>query len=322
MATLPPRLVALALALVVALGLLTGPGAPTAAADVRPGPALRGDVPGVDAPVMPKGCFGPARSGIEPFPCPLVAHRPGRPTVLLWGDSHAYMYIPALVRAVRGRGVNLVSFVAGSCPPVLVTDGRYRGPGAACRRSNYKALRYVASMQRAGRPLRVVIGSNWSGFRRAYRRLFLEGAAGMPSGYDGFTKDMVRLAHQGTPALFDRLAQMRVDVDIIGQAATVPDARPACAAGETPYACDLPRWRAIPEERRTARYLREQQVKIQRHARSRVIDTTPGYCTASTCRGRVGSVATWFDDLHLSATRTRNLASYFAASVRDARRRR
>jgi hypothetical protein len=279
----------------------------------------RGDLAGVDAPVMPKGCFGPARTGIDPFPCPLNAFRKKRPTILLWGDSHAYQFIPALKRAAEGRRVNLISFVAGSCPPVLVTDNRGKG---ACRRSNFVALRTVQALKREKKRFKVVIGSNWSGFRRAYRRVYLEDATGVPSGYDAFTKDMIRLAHEGTPRLFDRLGSMGVDVDIIGQAATVPERRPTCAAGDEPYNCDLPRWRAIPEERKTRGYLGHQQRKIQRKGRSRIVDPTPGYCTAQTCRGRIGSIETYFDDLHLSATRTRNLARFFVPTVEDMRRKR
>lgn len=321
------RLLVPALAVVLAVTLL-GPAAATRADaagghDAKPqaGPRIqaRGDLEGYDAPQLPPGCFGPARSGIDPFPCPLNKYRPKLPTILLWGDSHAYEWIPALRQATQGERVNLVSFVAGSCPPVLIT--RADAPGA-CRRSNYVALRTVESLIRKKKRFKVVLGSNWSGFRRAYRALYEEGLGGPDTGYNDFTKDMIRLAHEGTPDLFDRLARMGVDVDIIGQAATVPETRPACAAGDEPYNCDLPRWRAIPEERKTLGYLQQQQAKIQAKGRSRIIDTTPGYCTADVCHGLVGDIETYFDDLHLSATRTRALFRFFKPAVRDLHRKR
>ncbi|WP_148613284.1 SGNH hydrolase domain-containing protein [Nocardioides rubriscoriae] len=285
-----------------------------------PAPRLeaRGDLAGYDAPVLPPGCFGPARSGIDPFPCPLNKYRPRLPTILLWGDSHAYEWIPALREAVRGERVNLVSFVAGSCPPVLITRDLHDG---ACRRSNYVALRTVEALVREKARFKVVLGSNWSGFRRAYRRVYLESVTGVPSGYDAYTTDMIRLAHEGTPDLFTRLGRMGVDVDIIGQAATVPERRPSCPAGDAPYNCDLPRWRALPEERRTVGYLHHQQDKITVRGRSRLIDATPGYCTATVCHGKIGAIETYFDDLHLSATRTRALARFFKPAVRDLHRR-
>lgn len=270
-----------------------------------------------DTPKLPSQCFGPGRSRIEPFPCPLNWQRKGQPIVLLWGDSHAYQWIPGFVEAVKGQRVNLVSMVAGSCPPVLVqTD-----PGARqCKRSNWNAYKYVRQLLRQRATFKVVLGSNWSGFRRGYRAMVLEGAGGPPTGYVEYTRQMVEMAHEGTPALFDKLGALGVDVDILGQAAVVPERRPACPAGDDPYLCDVQRWRAIPEEYGTLTYLRHQQAKIARRGESRIIDATPGYCTADVCRGRVGSVQTYFDDLHLSATRTRNLARYLVPSVRAVRR--
>ncbi len=313
-----PRPLVAALATLLAVMLLGG--AP-ASADTRPAPAprleARGDLPGYDAPVLPPGCFGPARSGIDPFPCPLNKYRPKKPSIILWGDSHAYQWIPALREAVKRQKVNLISFVAGSCPPVLVTRNHDKG---ACRRSNYVALRTVQALVREKARFKVVLGSNWSGFRRAYRRVYLESAAGIPSGYDAYTQDMIQLAHEGTPDLFTRLGRMGVDVDIIGQSATVPERRAPCPAGEAPYTCDVPRWRAVPEERRTRGYLERQQDKIQVRGRSRIIDATPGYCTDVVCHGKIGAVETYFDDLHLSATRTRALARFFTPAVKDLHR--
>lgn len=277
---------------------------------VAPAPAQARDEEGaIDAPVMPAGCFGPGRSGIDPFPCPLNTNRENRPTVILWGDSHAYMYIPALREAVRGKPVNLISFVAGSCPPVLVTKAFGSGK---CERSNYVALETVKKLIAQKADFKVVLGSNWTGFRTAYRKIFLE-EVGVPSGYDDFTKKMVRLAHEGTPRLFDTLGRLGVDVDVISQAAVVPERRQPCAAGEEPYACDLPRWRALPENWKTKQYLREQLAKVR--GRKSLIDATPGYCDELVCRGQVGEVKTYFDDLHLSATRTRFLAKYFKPAV-------
>jgi hypothetical protein len=327
----PVRLLVVLLAALLAVTLLAGaPSSARADDDARkPGDKpttydnhdlqSRGDLEGVDAPKLPPGCFGPARTGIDPFPCPLNKFRPKLPTILLWGDSHAYEWIPALKEATKGQRVNLVSFVAGSCPPVLITNNNGKG---ACRRSNYVALRTVQALIRKKARFKVVLGSNWSGFRRAYRSVYVEQVGGPPSGYDAYTKDMILLAHEGTPRLFDRLGKMGVDVDLIGQAATVPAERPACAGGDQPYACDLPRWRAMPQERSTTGYLKRQQAKIQVRARSRIIDASPGYCTATVCRGKVGPIATYFDDLHLSATRTRALFRFFKPAVADMHRRR
>lgn len=271
-----------------------------------------------DKPVLPAKCFGPGHSNIEPFPCPLNQHRKGQPVVVLWGDSHAYQWIPAMIEAVKGQRVNLVSMVAPSCPPILVT----RDPGRrSCKRSNYVAYRYVRQLLREKATFTVVLGSNWSGFRRGYRAMMLEAVGGPPTGYVDYTRQMVSMANEGTPALFSRLGSLGVDVDVIAQAATVPARRPGCELGDDPYACDLPRWRAIPEEQATKTYLARQQAKIRKRGSSSTIDPSRGYCDTAVCHGRVGSVETYYDDLHISATRSRTLARYFVPAVREAARR-
>lgn len=269
---------------------------------------------GRDVPTMPAGCFGPGQASTNPdHPCHLNSFKQSRPTVVLWGDSHAWQMIPATTAAVQRTGVNLVSFVAGSCAPLKV---HRRTPEGVCERSNAAALAYVTSLHRQGRGVKVLLGSNWSGFRVAYRRLMLE-QVGIDSGYEPYTKKMVMLSHEGTPALFTRLGSLGVDVDVIAQAAVVPDHTLPCPAGQEPYQCDIARWRALPEEGRTSTWLKEQLSKIT--GRRGYIETKAAYCTALVCHGSTNGIATFFDDLHLSATRSRSLAPYFRATFTSMR---
>jgi hypothetical protein len=272
----------------------------------------------VDSPTMPADCFGPAQTAGEPTACTYSGFKKKRPTVVLWGDSHAWMYIPALRQATRGRDVNFVSFVAGSCPPIATNSTPATGYSGKCERSNVNALRYVKRLERRGSEVRVLLGSNWSGFRMAYRRIALE-QVGVDAGYDDYTRQMVALSHEGTPRLFQRLGRLGVDVDVIAQAATIPDRVLPCAAGDDPYACEIPRWRALPEERRTESWLRSQMDLLT--GDSRYITPTDAYCNSLVCGGNVGGIFTWYDPLHLSATRTKNLASYFAPTIRALTRR-
>jgi peptidoglycan/LPS O-acetylase OafA/YrhL len=55
-----------------------------------------------DVPEMPAECLrGDDVIPSRPGRCDLVPYEIGRPTVMLWGDSHAWMYIPALEAAAR-----------------------------------------------------------------------------------------------------------------------------------------------------------------------------------------------------------------------------
>ena len=266
----------------------------------------------LDAPTMPADCFGPAQSSGEPTVCHYNRFRKKRPTVVLWGDSHAWMYIPALRRAVRGERVNFTSFVAGSCPPIASTATPDSGYSGKCERSNVNALAYVTRLQRRGSDVRVVLGSNWSGFRIAHRKIALEGVTGDP-GYSDYTRKMVELSHEGTPRLFTRLGRLGVDVTVIAQAATIPERVRDCEAGNDPYACTIPRWRALPEELRTERWLGQQMAKLS--GATEYLEPSAAYCNTTICAGNVGGIFTWYDPLHLSATRTRALTSYFRPTI-------
>jgi hypothetical protein len=267
----------------------------------------------LDAPSMPADCFGPAQTTGEPTACHFNRFRKKRPTVVLWGDSHAWMYIPAVRRAVKGKRVNFVSFVAGSCPPIATRSTPASGYSGKCERNNVNALAYVKRLERRGRDVRVVLGSNWSGFRIAHRRIALEPVTG-DTGYSDYTRQMVALSHEGTPLLFERLGRLGIDVDVVGQAAVIPERVRDCEAGNDPYACTIPRWRALPEEGRTERWLRRQASQLS--DASSYIEPSAAYCNTTICAGSVNGIFTWYDSLHLSATRTQNLTSYFRPTVR------
>ncbi len=129
---------------------------------------------------------------------------------------------------------------------------------------------------------------------------------------------MVALSHEGTPLLFKRLGKLGVDVDVIAQAAVIPERVKSCSAGEDPYGCDIPRWRALREEGRTDSWLRGQMTRLA--GDPGYIQTTGAYCNALVCGGNVGGIYTWYDRLHLSATRTKALAPYFRPSILDLKR--
>ncbi|MGA8845219.1 MAG: SGNH hydrolase domain-containing protein [Nocardioides sp.] len=309
------RFIANLLGLVVLVSLLAqvpvvaaesaGPGAAGSASR-----ATKDDEP--DVPTLPPSCFGPAQEEGDPRPCPLNKQRPGRPTLVLWGDSHAHQWIPALRRIGRDRDVNMVSFVAGACPPIAVRFSRRGGYAGKCGKSNAIALKYVRDLHQNGKEVTVLLGSNWSGYRIAYRRIVHQGRG---KDYLPFVRKMVKLSHSGTPRLFRRLSRIEVRTAIIAQSATVPDGAPACAEGQDPYLCPLDRSLALPQEAQEDRWLAGQIAPLQ--GRTRIVDPRSAYCDPDVCFGLVDGIQTWSDELHLSATRTRSLAGYFELVFSD-----
>jgi len=263
----------------------------------------------VDVPDMPEACLGdadfiPAR----PVKCELNEFVPGRPTVVLWGDSHAWMYIPALEAAVTDRDVNLVAFVMGSCPPYTLGPGE----GGSCAANNRLALSYVTRMADRKAATRVILSGAWDNYLDNEPATFMQNADANP-GRIAFLDQISEEFREGAPPLFEELGRLGIDVDVVGPTATIARNAPLCEARTRPFSCDVPRSSAISHEDETLAYLQRQMRWLPRT--SNLIDVTPAVCDDDTCFAASGDVVNYIDDNHLSATLARRLVPYFEPTV-------
>jgi hypothetical protein len=286
-------------------------------------PATAGPAdPAQDYPHLPNpSCVtGDQRVPQHAVVCHLTPFQKKRPTVVLWGDSHAWMLTPALVEAAKVDPVNPDVFTLGACPPLLVAapDPGERF-GSKCEKQNYNALKYVLDLKRADRPVRVLFAANWVGYRQLWRET--EGGT-VPTDCNGrpncdYAVEMAVLSHKGTPQIFRKLGDLGVEVDVVGQMLTVPQPRPATACRfKEVYDCPIPRDQAIPDEQETRDWVDLQMGKLAHGPRRpRYIDMNSKVCDAKLCYGKKNSIYTFFDDLHLSATRSATLAPRLAKTL-------
>ena len=305
--------------LIVALWALVLPLVPPLAL-AGPAYAASSDHPSQDLPKIPKRCSeGSTYINPDVRPCEVNRWQPGRPTLVLWGDSHALQMMPAVKKAVAGRGVNLAMFSLGSCPPLKFDKARSNAE-VTCKDFNADALDYVTDLRRRGKPVRVIFGALWQGYRNLHKGLF-ETKTLDRADYPGYVVEVARIFPNRAPALLRRLGRIGVGVDVIGQTATVPvKGLRKCSAGEKPFVCDLPRRKALPEERATTAWL--DRVMRPLNQRARLIDPNTAYCNQQICRGRIKGIYTFFNDLHISATRAGTMKQHFLPSVRALRRQR
>ena len=94
--------------------------------------------------------------GADPLPYPCRFGAPGvDPTVAIWGNSYARMWIPALAHDAEAHGVSGVALVLSKCPPLLGFDAKGL-PG--CLAFNRDASAFLATHT----SLRtVVLGADW-----------------------------------------------------------------------------------------------------------------------------------------------------------------
>jgi hypothetical protein len=280
---------------------------PSAAAAAAPDPSK-------DHFWLPKRCvagpgeYVPSKAG----PCHVTKYRKNRPTVVLWGDSHAWQHLPAVAPLARKRNVNLVLFMLGGCPPILIGP-HIDKPLAACETSNQMALKYVRRLKDDGKPVRVLLGAFWDGYYSVYKDVYVDKDED-PRQWTPVQLRSARTFHRLTPKLIAKLGQVGVRVDLIGQAASVPADPPACSRSSDPYACDLPRGVALPREKRWKGWLQRQVRPLP--AGSRVVNFSHTYCGTNECHGFTDGIYTFFDPTHLSASRTSTFRKFFAPTFR------
>jgi hypothetical protein len=264
-------------------------------------PAVPAVPPEQDYPRLPEECASrEEKIPQEPGACFLDEFVEDRPTVVLWGDSHAWQHIPVLRAAVGEEQVNLVAFVMGSCPPMDLDLPA--GEGTKCEQNATAALDYISRLDREGRPLKVVLGAYW--------RFYLDVLAD-PAGYRDYDQQQAELFAEFTPQAMRALGRAGIDTDVIAQTVSVPDPAP-CAA---PYACRIPRADALREEVATDAWVREAMRPLG--GSPRYLDPNGDICDETWCYGRREGIYTFFDQQHLTATRSRTLLPLFADVVAD-----
>lgn len=305
-----------------------------------------------DTPELPADCLGdgtiiPDEAG-QCVLSPDGQFLQGRPTFVLWGDSHAWMYIPAIQAAIGKKEVNLVAYVMGACPVFIPTEGA----GGECAKSNAEALRFVERHVDDRAPMLVWISQSYETYRGTPR---IGGAADVNVSY---IERMASYSQLGTPALFDRLADIKADVDVIGPTPIIPRNAPLCEAVSRPYSCDVPRDQAIKDEADNLGWLedmmsglaggsdpetgeslvqvydgtgpgtirtdaddeetgRRSRVPAGGPSAPRLIDVSGALCNETTCFAEADGITYYFDDNHLSGTMSETLKKYFLPSVRD-----
>lgn len=273
---------------------------------------VRAADPTQDRPTLPARCRADSQQHLsKPAPCYVTRFVRTRPTLMLWGDSHAYHHVPAVRAAIRGQNVNLLLFIAGACPPMV----RIAKQQDTCSVINRQALEFVTRLHKNGRPLTVLLGGYWHWYLSTLERI---DAGEEPDADEAYIFEQSREFRGGVPRMFRTLGRMRVDTDVIGPVPTVPDVVAPCLLGESPYACPILRGQALPDERTTRAYVESQMEAL--HGRPRLINLKPRMCDSAFCYGLRDDVYTWYDGIHLSATFSRSTTSAFRGIVRDVKR--
>lgn len=295
------------------IGLLLGTFLALSLLSALPAPASAVK-PRNDFPRLPRVCATPKEQIPQKFIfCRINKFKSDRPTVFVWGDSHAFMMVPAAKRAVAGQDVNLVAFVLGSCPPLLsgAKTKKQKRARSGCEEAGDLVFRQIKKLQRTTYKPKVILGLNWDIYMSAIERA----RQGKPA-FNGYVATTAASFKKGTPRLFTALGQQGISVDVLAPVGQVPESARKCKRGNLPYRCSLPRARVLNKEQ--SRLNRAKQLTRRLDGPARLINVNGEFCNARICKGTTRGTLTWYDDLHISATMAKErMAKYFAASVAD-----
>ncbi len=249
----------------------------------------------------------------RPVLCRINGHENDRGTVVLWGDSHAWMYVPALEKAAKDIDVNLVLFSQGSCPPFYAEGMSLNN----CVRGNQLAVDFIDDLAERKRPVRLLLGASWEIYFGGERVINLMVARGGNPQHEQYVQAISRLFQQGNSELFDWLGELQVGVDVIAPVAEVPRNAPLCEAQVANlYSCDIAVAVSEAADEEARKWLEVQMEKLA--GEPRLIDVNETFCDDGICRARVGDLLTYFDNNHLSASFASTLGDYFAPTLQDA----
>lgn len=213
------------------------------------------------------------------------------PSFVLWGDSHAAVYAPALRRLAQAHGVSGYEITATGCPPLFVADppDRPDAPGkniaarnrqiAECRERDVRAAQFISQTG----PRVVVLAAHWAAYDSGKH------AEPGASDRDLFEQGVRALRDQGIAVyvVLDVPEAARLNTDQLAKARVIS----AAAHIEPSLAAYL---------RRTAA-MRVQAFDLQSRGLVEVIEPAQLLCALDPCRMTDGDYPLYYDSNHLNA---------------------
>ncbi len=244
--------------------------------------------------VIPKHCYT-AAGDVRPGPCRIKRYGAHRPTVIVWGDSHAAQQIPALRVKARETRTNLIAFSMGLCPPMVVS----KSDPDPCSRNAYRAMRFIErKAARTRQPLSVVLGGFWYFYRTTTT---------------GDRSERAATFRHGDNQMFERLGRLSrqygVRVAAINQSPWIP---PESSCTERSPSCR--RSVMIPGEASQTAYLNRRLRTIEQ---AQIVNVADQICNETHCRVTSCDVPVFYDIVHLNATLTARFSPLFDWAFRD-----
>jgi peptidoglycan/LPS O-acetylase OafA/YrhL len=238
-------------------------------------------------------------SGTKSNRCVYGASKPKR-TIVLFGDSHAMQYFPALERLAEKHRWRLIALAKAECPPaqVEVRSATTGGEYSECDVWRERTLKRIAATTGSAMVL-ISSASDYTPLAEDGRALSgRERTVALERGYEATLRRVRDSGHRA--AVIKDPPAAKVDV-------------PSCVSErlQSLDACSFPRQRSEAEE------VDARAVRKTRGAH--LIDVTEAICPKDVCRAVIGNALVYRDRSHLSATFARTLSPWLERGLRRAK---
>ena len=217
-------------------------------------------------------------------------------SIVLFGDSHAAAWFPALDLLSHRQHWRLVDLTKAGCPPAQVNILRRGQPYPECRQWRRNAKAQIAALH----PGLVIM--TWA---RYIEQPEARPLAGVPAGYGSTWQN-------GLAAIFSFLRQSATHVVFISDVPTLSELAPECVSG---HMSDV---RACTTKRRAATVLpdiKNQEISLARRAGITTIDPTSWFCAATRCPVIVGNIFLYRDNAHMVPAWSRFIAPVLSDTI-------
>jgi peptidoglycan/LPS O-acetylase OafA/YrhL len=247
-----------------------------------------------DKPVIDKnGCLL-VDAAIKSKPC-VYGDKTSHTSVVLFGDSHAAAWFPAVNRISMREGWRLLVIAKSGCPAAAVNVVRYGRVFTNCPLWRRNAEQQIAALH----PALVIVA--YSQYLHGDRPL-----AGVPTGYGSTWLD-------GTEATFSFLHRAAARVVFVTDVPMLTQVAPDCVSGHMSNVrpCTVARTTGIRYPRVTHQ---ERELAARNHIDS--IDSTSWFCTPGRCPVIVDNILMYRDAQHMTPQWSRFLAPVLADALK------
>jgi hypothetical protein len=247
--------------------------------------------------IVRNGCHL-SRTGLRSKPC-VYGDTTSSTIVVLFGDSHAAYWFPALDMISRQQHWRLVDLTKDGCPIAEVNIAawfRHGGPYPECTDWRSSAMAQIAALHPA-----LVIGSDARYLEQPEARRL----AGVPTGHGSAWLN-------GLAAIFSFLDRSAAHVVFISDVPTPQQYPPGCVSR---HASSV--WRCNTKLSAAIRLPNIKREELELAAREHVdaVDPTSWFCTSTTCPAIVSNLLVYRNIAHMEPAWSRFIAPVLADAI-------